>query len=156
VQNYDNPTGELSNSKSLIHITTREEPTMIRRKHLLTWIRGAGQGYGRLRLLITVASVLIIISAIVYAASFFRRRHEIWATDPHFAIHHYYLFSAGPTKNRKLVTFYRPMIWLSGGRVEEDYKDNVDIIQKSSSDKGLYLTEFSDDAFPKDWIDDEI
>ena len=129
---------------------------MIRSGHLPTWIRRAALGYGRLRLFITVASVLIIIAAIVYTVSFFRRRHEIWATDPDFAIHHYYLFSASPTRNRKLVTFYRPMIWLSGGWVEEDYKDNVDSIEKSSSDKGLYLTEFSDDAFPMDWIDEGI
>ena len=146
MQHYVNRPVELLNSKSPIHITKTEEPTMIRSGHLPTWIRRAALGYGRLRLFVTVASLLIIIAAILYAASFFWLRHGLWVTGPDFVVHHCYLFSEIPTRNRKLVRLYRPMICFTGGLVEEEY-NMLSSEDQDSSGRSLYLTEFEEDSW---------
>lgn len=110
----------------------------------------------RSRLFIATTSVLVMIAVIVYAISFLCRRHGAFVTGTDFVPHRCYLFSAIPAKNRKLVTFYRPMIWLSGGLVEAEYKEKVRRRAKITSDTPLYLTEFAEGSWPKEWVPDGL
>lgn len=119
---------------------------MIRCRYLPAWIRNGGPGFRRSWLIIAATITLVLIAVVVYGFSFFRLRHSLRVTGPDFVARHCYLFSEDPARNRKLVTFYRPMITFTGGVVEVEY-NLLSRETQQSSDPALYLTEFEEGAW---------